>query len=358
VGLLVWLYRRGFRVPRRILAYSAVALAALAAFYVSPAGQNLRSRTRWFVEDPWGGARPLLWRDSLRMAADRLVAGHGPETFTAAFPHYESKALARAYPDFSHESPHNIFLDALVSQGIPGLLCLAGLCVLGFRGKDPWLAAGLAAAVVAQQFTVFTLPTALLFYVVVALSVEELPGPPWKARWLGVLAIPLLYLAFRFGAADRSLELAKRAPDVPSADAHYGAYLRRKLPGASADLWYSRAIAEKARDLLQQVQAFQLAGASAERATRTADDPFNAWYSLATVAAARNDAAATESALRHAIDAHPNWFKPHWTLAQLLRLQGRLPEALPEAEIAADLNGGKHPEVAATLAELRAAHHK
>ena len=37
------------------------------AFYFSPAGQPLRSRARWFAEDPWGGARPLLWRDSLRM---------------------------------------------------------------------------------------------------------------------------------------------------------------------------------------------------------------------------------------------------------------------------------------------------
>src|SRR3954452_17861179 len=162
VGLVVWLYRRGFRVPQRVLAFSALTVAVAAAFYFSPFGWNLRSRTRWFVEDPWGGARPLLWRDSLRMGTHRVLLGHGLETFTATFPHYESKELARAYPDFAHESPHNIFLDALVSQGVPGLLCLAAVCVLGFLTYDPWIAAALGGAIVAQQFTVFTIPTALV----------------------------------------------------------------------------------------------------------------------------------------------------------------------------------------------------
>jgi O-antigen ligase len=368
LGLLVWLYRRGFRVPGRVLAFGVAAIIAAAAFYVTPLGGSLRSRTRWFVEDPWGGARPLLWRDSLRMAGSRLITGHGPETFTAAFPHYESQTLARAYPDFAHESPHNIFLDALVSQGIPGLLCLAALCVIGFRGKDPWIAAALAGAIVAQQFTVFTIPTALLLYAVIALSVAEADRLASSAtqkrfaRWTFVLAVPLLYLAFRFAAADHSLALARRAVnagDVPTAAEQFNAYQHYKLPGTAADLWYSRALlAAKAPDPVHQIQAFQLAAAAAERATRTAEDPFDAWYNLATVAAAQNDATKTESALRHAIAAHPHWFKPRWTLAQLLRLEGRIPEALAEAEIAVDLNGGRNPEVAVTLAQLRGSQHK
>ncbi len=355
-GLLLWLYRRGFRVPRRIAAAAAALLVCAAAFYLSPAGQNLRSRTRWFIEDPWGGARPRLWRDSLRMAAHRPAAGYGPETFTAAFPHYESKELARAYPDFSHESPHNIFLDALVSEGLPGLLCLIALCALGLRAEDPWLAAALAAAIVAQQFTVFTIPTGLIFYGVIALAVGE-PDRDGRRGWL--LAIPFFYLAFRFAAADHALALAQRAlpTDPASAQSHYDDYQRRKLPGASADLWYSRALLSlRAPDPLRGIQAFQLGAAAAERSTRTAEDPFDAWHNLATVRAAQNDPSGTESALRFAIQAHPNWFKPHWALAQLLRLEGRRSEALAEAEIAADLNGGKNPEVAATLDQLRSFH--
>ena len=91
-----------------------------------------------------------------------------------------------------------------------------------------------------------------------------------------------------------------------------------------------------------------------ERATRTAEDPFNAWYSLSSIRAAQNNAAATEQCLRAAIAAHPTWFKPHWTLAQVLSLEGRNEEARREAALAADLDGGKHPEVARTLQELSA----
>ena len=70
-----------------------------------------------------------------------------------------------------------------------------------------------------------------------------------------------------------------------------------------------------------------MAAAAGERATRTAEDPFNAWYSLSAIYAARNDAAGAERCLRAAIAAHPTWFKPHWMLAQVLRLQSRREEA-------------------------------
>jgi tetratricopeptide (TPR) repeat protein len=100
------------------------------------------------------------------------------------------------------------------------------------------------------------------------------------------------------------------------------------------------------------LQALQLAAAAGERATRTAEDPFNAWYSLSAIYAGRNDAAGAERCLRAAIAAHPTWFKPHWMLAQVLRLEGRGEEALREAALAVDLAGGKHPEIARTLQEL------
>src|SRR6202050_1055739 len=119
-GVAVWLYLRGFRVTRRMMAGAAVVAMLGAAFYFSPPGWNLRSRTRWFTEDRLGGGRPELWRDTLQMASHRLAAGYGPETFTAGFARFESPGLAAAYPDFEYESPHNMFLDALTAQGIPG----------------------------------------------------------------------------------------------------------------------------------------------------------------------------------------------------------------------------------------------
>ena len=59
---------------------------------------------------------------------------------------------------------------------------------------------------------------------------------------------------------------------------------------------------------------------------------------------------ADDDTLFAAIAAHPNWFKPHWTLAQVLRFESRREEAEREGALALDLDGGKHPEVARSLA--------
>jgi O-antigen ligase len=345
----------------RAASCGGAALLVLMVLYLSPAGQPLRSRARWFAEDPWGGARPLLWRDSLLMGLSRPFAGHGPENFTADFPHYESAALARAFPDFAHESPHNIFLDALVSQGVAGLLLLAAWCGLGFaatwkvrdkhRDLAACLAAALAAGIVSQQFTVFTIPTAVIFFVTIALAVGLAAGPAEPVRRFP-LAIPLLYFAARLAFADHALALTQRdlaAGNLAAAAAHY------ERSGKTSDLWYSRALlalAGKASLITVRLQAFQLAAAAGERATRTAEDPFNAWYSLSAIYAGRNDTPGAERCLRAAIAAHPRWFKPHWMLAQVLRLESRCEDALYEAALAVDLDGGKHPEVARTLQEL------
>jgi tetratricopeptide (TPR) repeat protein len=289
------------------------------------------------------------------MAAARPLAGFGPEVFTATFPHYESRDLARAYPDFAHESPHNIFLDAFTAQGLPGLVCLAAFCAIGigaaWRAKRPWLLAAIAAGLVAQQFTVFTIPTALIFYVSIAIAVPAVKarGARWSRVPMFAAAGILVYCAARYGAADRALALAAHevaAHDVRSAAVDYGRYTRLRFPGAAADLWYSRA--------LLAVPAVFPAGQAALAAVRTAEDPFDAWYNLAEIYAAGNSAAETERCLREAAAANPVWFKPHWMLAQLLRLEGRHAEAAGEAALAADLDGGKHPEVRRTAEEMAA----
>jgi O-antigen ligase len=360
-GTAVWCFWRGFRLSRRAIGAILLLPAAAAVFYFSPLGQLMRSRTRWFQEDPWGGARPLLWRDSLRAGLARPVFGFGPETFTATFPHFESKELARAYPDFAHESPHNIFLDALVSQGVPGLLLLVAWCALGFaaawhiRSQHPAVSAGLAAAlaagIVSQQFTVFIIPTAVVFFATVALA-EGLDAGIEPPRRYFPLALPLFYFAIRMALDDHKLLLTQRAiaaGDVLSAVAHYS------RSNHADDLWYSRslaAIAGKAPNVPLRMQAMQQAIAAGERATRTADGPFSAWYSLSELRASQNDAAGTELCLRSAIEAHPNWFKPHWILAEVLHAEGRDDEARREALMAVDLDAGKHPEVARALHEI------
>jgi O-antigen ligase len=360
-GGAIWCYWRGFRLSRRTLGVSLLVPVAGAVFYFSPLGQQMRSRMRWFQEDPWGGARPLLWRDSLRAGLARPIFGYGPETFTATFPHFESKELARAYPDFAHESPHNMFLDALVSQGIPGLLLLMAWCAAGFaaawriRARHPAisaaLAAALAAGIVSQQFTVFIIPTAVIFFATVALA-EGLQSGTAPPRRYFPIALPLLYFAVRIALDDHALLLTQRAlasGDLAAAASHY-AQSRN-----ADDLWYSRtlaAFAGKAPSIPIRMQAIQQAIAAGERATRTADAPFSAWYSLSALRASQNDAAGTELCLRSAIEAHPNWFKPHWILAEVLHAERRNEEARREALTAADLDAEKHPEVARALHEI------
>jgi O-antigen ligase len=373
-----WWGRR-FRLP-----FLALAIAAAAAlFYLSPPGGKLRARVHWVRQDPAGGARLLLWRDSLRMAAARWPAGYGPETFVAAFARHQSADLSRAYPDFYHESPHNIFLDALVSQGVAGPLLLLSLAASGFAAaimhppgarRNPTagaLAAGLAAMTVSEQFTCFTMPTALAYYVAIAMLVSlsvpvALPPLPVGRRWLRVaIAAPcaalLLFFGVRLWIADSLLAAVRRDLDagrVGDAVNHYAAYRNWRWPGPGADLWYSRRLAQIAGSHAAQAvraQALQQGSVAAQRATQTTEATFNAYYNLAEFYALRNDFPRTEQSLRAAIFSAPNWFKAHWMLARVLQAASRLKEAETEAATAVTLDGGKHPEVTNTMLQIRSA---
>jgi O-antigen ligase len=366
IGILVWLWMQKPKLGARAMLVATLALGGIAAFYYSPAGLQMRSRARWFAEDPWGGARGKLWRDSMRMALDRPAVGYGPEVFTAEFPLYESVALAEAYPDFSHESPHNIFLDSFVAQGVPGLLLMVCLCAIPFTSRrHVELSSAAAAGIASQQFTAFTLPTALLFFVTLGLFVA-LETPPFTERrrmpvtlLAAAVSIALIIVAVRFGLADHALQKAKgflERSDLEAAESSYQQYERMRLPGGAADLWYSRALldlAARSPNPKTRGEASLRSLAVAEKATQTSEDPFNAWYNAAVVFGLRNDGPHAAQCLRLAVAAHPKWFKPHWVLAQMLRLEGRLQSAEKEATLAVELDGRKHPEVAQTLREIQ-----
>ena len=361
----------------RAIVTSLAFVAALALFFFSPPGAKLRARLHWSLEDTRGGARLLLWRDSLRMAADRPIQGFGPESFVTEFPRYESVELSRAYPDFYHESPHNIFLDALTSRGLLGLLAVVALCICGAgnlacnrlssRSWSAPLIAALAASLVCQQFSVFIVPTALYFHLLIAILVATaIPNSvrtPSIARWhipvASALAIFLAVFAVRLIVADAALATVDRriaSGDATAASDAYRTVVRWQPSGSGSDLRYSRAIQQLATraplfatSLLARQEAIQ-AGIGA---TSTAEDRENAWYNLATLLAANNDAGNVERSLRNAIAWAPNWFKPHWTLAQLLELTHRPRQALAEAAEAVNLDAGHDPEVTATWQHIR-----
>lgn len=358
------------RAARLGAAAAAAAVVLSAAVYLSPAGQALRARLHWIGEERTGGARTLLWRDSLSMAAARPLAGYGPENFIAAFPQYQSVELSRAYPDFYHESPHNFVLDALISEGLPGALLLLSLIALGFaagiRKRDLALLPALAAAVVAHQFSVLTVPTAFCLFAALALLTADPAAEPRRSTFslrlpsrVAASAVAVLFCgtASRFVQTDRDLASIKTALDAgqyrTAAEQYRRAIARR--PPSTADLYFSRrwaAAATQSTDIASKLSFSELANTAAARATQSPELRANAWYNLAAISAAGNRPQATETALRSAIAAAPNWFKPHWALARLLRLSNRRDEALIEAQRAAELNGGKDAEVAATFEQI------
>jgi Flp pilus assembly protein TadD len=150
---------------------------------------------------------------------------------------------------------------------------------------------------------------------------------------------------------ERFSQLASGRQAVVTAAAYNG--LRDvNFGGPGEDLYCSRRLAGicgKGGTAIARLECSQVATQAAARATGTADNPPNAWYNLAMFAAAHNDGRGTEKALRTAAEMAPNWFRPHWALANYLTLSGRKNEAVNEIERASLLAGGKHQEVAESL---------
>ena len=374
----LWIWNRP-RITWRRAGLAAGLCAVFLVFCFSPGGLKLRARSQWALEDARGGARLWLWRDSLRMANQRPLVGFGPETFPQEFPRYQSVDLSRAYPDFYHESPHNIFLDALVSEGIPGLAILVGFAALGLfaarravgQGQRAalYLAGALIAGLTSGLFVCFTLSGGLCFYATAAMltglaiprSASLTAARPAFGHRVFALALALaaaaIFLTFtiQLTASDLALARAKRDIDagrIVEATTAYTSSRRWHPAGSSDDLYFSRALAAASRTAANPILAriaFQQAFNAAVRASKTSEERQNAWYNLAAFYATQNDAADVEACLRHSIQASPNWFKPHWALAQTLLLAGRRTETLAEAIRAADLDGGKDPEIAKFL---------
>lgn len=380
LGCLALFLARRERIHMREAAIGFALTASVVLFFFSPAGEKLRARLHWSVEDARGGARLLLWRDSLGMSAHRPLVGFGPETFATEFPRFESIQLASAYPDFYHESPHNIFLDALTAQGMLGLLALIGLSALGVWAAiracragnllGPPLTAALLGLLAAQQFTAFIFTTALYFHLLIALlvvtawpvpkPVQSSHRPAWWLIPAGAVALIFVAYSVPLLVADRALARTEQRialGDIAGASGAYQSVLRWEPAGTTSDLSYSRAMqqaAARTHIFTTRLLARQQALDAGVRAVRDAEDRQNAWYNLAMLLAEQNDAAGAERSLRNAIAWAPHWFKPHWALARLLALSGYGDEALDEARKALECDGGRDPEVAETLKQLQA----
>jgi len=356
---------------RPVLLGLGAAAIVLLCFWFTPAAHRIRERWRL---DPAGGTRLLVWRDSARMARSRWMLGSGPETFAWSFPRFESAALAKAYPDSYHESSHNMFLDALLSQGLPGLLVLLAIGALSLFASFRWrqnqvlgaaLAAALVALIVSQQFTVFVLPTAMMFYVAACTLVagtaehESVIAPsPRVLRWFRAISLPLAALFilvgarivlvdFRWAAIRRAILLHRPQDAVQQ----YPQVREAFPPETGAAMWYSRALPDSARrspDLALRRQAWEQSLDAAAAEVENSEEHSNACYNLALLRWSVGDISGAESSARAAIEAAPRWFKPHWLLAEVLLSTGRTKAAREEVEFALAL-AGPRPELSDLL---------
>jgi len=240
---------------------------------------------------------------------------------------------------------------------------------LNDRALASLLVSALVAVFVAQQFPVFTGPTALYFYLGAGLLVglhREKPGTrtvtssyrmTYAAASFATAAI-FTICGVRLLVVDHSLAVSKNgldAGDVPSAARALQSAALLGSTGVYADLYFSRRwalAATQAQDPLARAQLAQFARSAAVISTERLEQRQNAWYNMAILAAGNNDLPVVESSLRSAILCAPKWFKPHWALARLLFASGRVKEACAEATVALNLNAGKDSEVASSLAPI------
>jgi O-antigen ligase len=375
-GLLVLVWGGTPTLRRRALVFLMCVAAALAALSITPLGRPLRARIHWSQDDAVGGGRMLLWRDSARLFLAHPFAGIGPDGFPREFPKFRSLELAQMLPDFYQESPHNLLVDAAVTQGIPGAILTMATIVLGLfaaaeaRAAHPGLSLGIGAALVSGtvcgQFSSPVLVTSLYQFTTVAIlcviAAKKDRGPirfPAVLRAISwVLAALFVLWGGSLAASDflaGSFRRAIEGGSTSEAVGRYDAVTTRSLIGYQVDLYASRVFARAYQTnshVTGKLQAWGEAVRAGERATISAEDRQNAFLNRASLCAQQEDAAGAERNLRMAVHEAPNWFKPHWILAQLLARTGRPVEAREEARLAMLYDAGKNAEVVSTWRAL------
>jgi len=378
-GGLVFALRYRVRVARRtaLLAGAAATVLVLsfAALAFTAAGHSFRERLAMWEGDALGGPRLGTWRDSLDLLRRHPVLGSGPETFAQEFRAVESPALARAYPDYYQESPHNLLFETGLAQGGLGLLALALLCgaalcggwIAGstFRSLSAGLLGALVSILVALQFMPLTVADALCLYCIAGMLValgcadsREVASYRIRfARPLAAVGIPALAaVGLLFVMQDWAFARAGdaiRKGDLAAAAADYRAWRLFPLPWPGQDLWLSRQFAAAAvRDKPRAALALQLAAEASHRAERNSEEPFNAYYQSAALAIAAGDAPGGENKLRAAIRLAPAWYRPRLLLAESLLMRGRTQEGTAQAGAAMDLAGPRREDVQRTVDNL------
>ena len=142
--------------------FAGLCALGLGLIYFTPPGSGvlweLSEILHGRAQDGFGSSRVAIWREALRLFAERPVFGGGPDTFglrsTLDFTRYveETGATLATHADNAHCEP----LGLLVNLGVPGFAAYAALVVTALRrwlrGSAPALGAGLVCYLVQSLF--------------------------------------------------------------------------------------------------------------------------------------------------------------------------------------------------------------
>ena len=394
VVFLAWRDRQ----TRRRAAFAAlVIIAAVILIAVNPASRNIVARARAAAaEGASGSGRTRLWRDSLAMVPAYALAGCGPEGFRSAFLPYKSKALAQLAPQTNNENPHNAYLDAAISEGLPGAILyvalLASSLILLLRagrradGEMKMTSAGILsalAAVAAHNLFIFDqIPTGLYFFAFAALAQAAFnvatgerrqdevasaaagsttPSPLGRVLAFAGFAVVVAALWYALALVRADLEMRRSFVAADAGDFDGAAAAGRRAAGGAeptgayqfelarslalyADVARARlnranlTQAEAARLTATRATAISEATAAARASLAHSLTPDSSYLLLAYLAWLSGDPAATREAATAALRLDPYFANGHWLMAESWMMEGDAARARQEAEVALEIN--------------------
>lgn len=339
VGLLVSVAATKRTYTRLLLAtYSVLALASLGA---ATAGYgSFSQRAEQINVDPWGGTRLYVWRDSLELLPSLPVLGYGLEAFPRVYPKVESEQTVLHWPNVSHESTHNYFLDVLISKGFLGLAVALGLSASAFgafrrfpeatRVPGAMCLAGHMAGLTVCTFFTPQLPTLIYLYLPVcilwglesggALRIHRDDRDPastasaeWNriARSLSVRSFGVVLIVYATSLAvwDHAVLRAKLLFDsgnLPGAVERFSVARRYAPPGVTAEGWFSREVIINSRSEFSP-SIRKMLRRSLDSAIEHDDDFENSYVLLSALMIKEGQNREAAFVLRRALVCFPNW---------------------------------------------------
>ena len=131
------------------------------------------------MEDSFGTGRIYIWRNALHMAAERPLLGGGPDTMGNRGLYFVKTLEDGSELRRGIDCAHNEYLNVLVNQGVPALLCLLSALfftlVRAFRSEDAAavLRAVLVSYMIDALFGISMAANAAFFWLTFGLLVAE-----------------------------------------------------------------------------------------------------------------------------------------------------------------------------------------